>query len=97
MGFFMGKAEGHGENWHGHVTAVSVGPPHRRLGLANKLIEGLEQVSDKKNCYFVDLFVIVSNTVAINFCRQCSSGTACTAHVHSAQCTAGRTTRRLTT
>jgi len=70
MGYIMGKAEGHGENWHGHVTAVSVGPPHRRLGLANKLMEGLEQVSDKKNCYFVDLFVRVSNTVAINFYRQ---------------------------
>merc|ERR1712080_401891 len=26
--------------------------------------------SDKKNCYFVDLFVRVSNTVAINFYRQ---------------------------
>lgn len=70
MGYIMGKAEGHGENWHGHVTAVSVGPAHRRLGLANKLMEGLEEVSDKKNCYFVDLFVRVSNTVAINFYRQ---------------------------
>ena len=59
-GYIMGKAEGPNENWHGHVTAVSVGPEHRRLGLANKLMEGLEQVSEKKNCYFVDLFVRVS-------------------------------------
>merc|ERR1719228_1814178 len=66
----MGKSEGHNENWHGHVTAVSVGPEHRRLGLANKLMEGLEQVSEKKNCYFVDLFVRVSNKVAINFYQQ---------------------------
>lgn len=70
MGYIMGKAEGPNENWHGHVTAVSVGPEHRRLGLANKLMEGLEQVSEKKNCYFVDLFVRVSNKVAINFYQQ---------------------------
>ena len=32
MGYVMGKCEGVGENWHGHVTAVSVGPDYRRLG-----------------------------------------------------------------
>lgn len=26
----MGKAEGHGENWHGHVTALTVSPDYRR-------------------------------------------------------------------
>ena len=36
---------------------VTVGPEHRRLGLANRLMEGLEEISDGKNCYFVDLFV----------------------------------------
>ena len=36
-------------------------------GLANKLMEGLEEISDGKNCYFVDLFVRVSNKIAINF------------------------------
>ena len=32
MGYVMGKCEGVGENWHGHVTAVTVGPDYRRLG-----------------------------------------------------------------
>lgn len=43
----MGKAEGHGTNWHGHVTALSVAPDYRRLGLAAKLMSGLEEISEK--------------------------------------------------
>lgn len=87
----MGKAEGHGENWHGHVTALTVSPDYRRLGLAATLMNILEEVSEKlvfflktalcvntikscgfpnlflrKKAYFVDLFVRVSNKVAIN-------------------------------
>ena len=38
-------------------SQVTVGPEHRRLGLANRLMEGLEEISDGTNCYFVDLFV----------------------------------------
>ncbi len=41
----MGKAEGLGEDWHGHVTAVTVAPEFRRLGLARKLMDYLENVS----------------------------------------------------
>ncbi|CAH1790971.1 unnamed protein product [Owenia fusiformis] len=65
MGYIMGKAEGTKENWHGHVTALTVAPEYRRLGLAARLMKNLEETSDKKKCYFVDLFVRVSNTVAI--------------------------------
>jgi N-terminal acetyltransferase B complex catalytic subunit len=43
----MGKAEGVGEEWHGHVTALTVGPQYRRLGLARHLMHVLEQVSEK--------------------------------------------------
>ena len=32
MGYIMGKSEGQNDNWHGHVTAVTVGPQYRRLG-----------------------------------------------------------------
>ena len=53
-------------NWHGHVTAVTCAPSHRRLGLAAKLMSALEEISEKKHCFFVDLFVRVSNLVAIN-------------------------------
>ena len=45
----MGKAEGsvQNEQWHGHVTALTVGPEYRRLGLAAKLMTGLEQISEQ--------------------------------------------------
>nr|ACO14941.1 N-acetyltransferase 5 [Caligus clemensi] len=66
MGYIMGKAEGSGENWHGHVTAVTCDFTYRRLGLARRLMNALEMISEKRKCYFVDLFVRVSNVVAIN-------------------------------
>jgi N-terminal acetyltransferase B complex catalytic subunit len=66
MGYVMGKAEGEGELWHGHVTAITVSPKYRRMGLAKKLMGLLEEVSEKVyNGYFVDLFVRKSNAVAI--------------------------------
>lgn len=70
MAYIMGKAEGHGENWHGHVTALTVSPDYRRLGLATMLIKSLEEVSEKKQAYFVDLFVRVSNKVAMKMYQQ---------------------------
>lgn len=67
MAYIIAKAEGTGENWHGHVSAVTVGPAFRRLGLASKLMSFCEELSEEThNCYFVDLFVRKSNTVAIN-------------------------------
>jgi N-terminal acetyltransferase B complex catalytic subunit len=65
-GYVMGKAEGRGERWHGHVTAVTVAPSYRRMGLAKKLMRELEDVSEKvHDGYFVDLFVRRSNVNAI--------------------------------
>lgn len=77
MGYIMGKAEGSttptgvnpDENWHGHVTAVTCAPSHRRLGVAARLMAALERISEDKKCFFVDLFVRVSNAVAINMYR----------------------------
>ncbi|KAH1172992.1 hypothetical protein KIL84_016831 [Mauremys mutica] len=68
----MGKAEGSvaREEWHGHVTALSVAPEFRRLGLAAKLMELLEEISERKGGFFVDLFVRVSNQVAVNMYKQ---------------------------
>jgi ribosomal protein S18 acetylase RimI-like enzyme len=43
----IGKAEGTGKLWHGHVSAVSVSPPYRRLGMARVLMKDLEQLSEK--------------------------------------------------
>lgn len=43
----LGKVEvGEPKLWHGHVTALSVAPEYRRLGLARKLMNRLEVVSD---------------------------------------------------
>lgn len=55
MGYIMGKAEGPGEKWHGHVTAVTVAPEYRRLGLANQLMDSLETISEKLYTYIVSL------------------------------------------
>jgi ribosomal protein S18 acetylase RimI-like enzyme len=46
-GAVMGKVEGQGESWHGHVTAVSVAPEFRRQKLAKTLMHLLEEISDK--------------------------------------------------
>ena len=61
----MGKVEGYGENWHGHVTAISVGPEYRRLGLAAKMMEWLEDVSS--DMYGVCLNLLHSSFINSNF------------------------------
>jgi N-terminal acetyltransferase B complex catalytic subunit len=66
MSYLIAKVEGKGTDWHGHVTAVTVSPYFRRLGLAKSLMNHLERVSEERKCYFVDLFVRVSNTLAIS-------------------------------
>lgn len=71
MGYIMGKVEGEGAMWHGHVTAVTVSPEYRRQQLAGKLMALLEEISHKTyNAYFVDLFVRISNHAAINMYKK---------------------------
>ncbi|KIY71090.1 N-acetyltransferase [Cylindrobasidium torrendii FP15055 ss-10] len=66
MGYVIGKAEGQGSEWHGHVTAISVAPEYRRLSLARKMMGLLEFVSDQNyRGFFVDLYVRCTNQVAI--------------------------------
>ena len=50
--------------WHGHVTALSVAPQYRRLGLAKKLTQALERGCEEQNAWFVDLFVREGNDTA---------------------------------
>ncbi|KAG6829874.1 N(alpha)-acetyltransferase 20, NatB catalytic subunit [Tricholoma furcatifolium] len=67
MGYVLGKAEGSREEWHGHVTAITVAPEYRRLGLARKMMNLLELVSDEiYRGFFVDLYVRCANSVAID-------------------------------
>jgi N-terminal acetyltransferase B complex catalytic subunit len=65
MGYVIGRMEGSGSEWHGHVSALTVAPEFRRLGIADRLMRLLEECSDQYKGYFVDLFVRASNQVAI--------------------------------
>ena len=44
MGYILGKAEGNAKLWHGHVTAVTVSPEYRRLGVAKNLMAYLVRI-----------------------------------------------------
>ena len=37
MGYILGKAEGEGTKWHGHVTAVTVAPEYRYIAFCEDL------------------------------------------------------------
>jgi N-terminal acetyltransferase B complex catalytic subunit len=67
MGYIIGKVEGTGNLWHGHVSAVTVAPVYRRMGLARMLMQDFEETcANVHDAYFVDLFVRASNTLAIS-------------------------------
>lgn len=67
MGYIMGKVEGKALDWHAHITALSIAPVYRRLGIANLVMYLFEELSESVyDCYFVDLFVRMSNKVAID-------------------------------
>lgn len=42
----MGKVEGNKENWHGHVTCLSVAPEFRRQGVSKILMNDFEKTSE---------------------------------------------------
>jgi len=70
IGYIMGKAEGRDENWHGHVTCLTIRPDYRRRGMAGLLMTFLENISEAKKTYFVDLFVRKSNENAIGMYKR---------------------------
>ena len=55
--------------WHGHVTALTVAPQSRRLGLAQTLTEALERGCEEQDAWFVDLFVREGNATALGLYR----------------------------
>lgn len=55
--------------WHGHVTALTVAPQYRRLGLAKSLTGALERGCEEQNAWFVDLFVREGNETAVGLYR----------------------------
>lgn len=56
--------------WHAHITCLTVAPSARRLGHATRLSEALEEVGEKEKAWFVDLFVRVENTAAIELYKK---------------------------
>ncbi|XP_062523604.1 N-alpha-acetyltransferase 20-like [Corticium candelabrum] len=44
---------------------AQLAPEYRRLGVAAKLMNYFEDISEKKHCFFVDLLVRVSNNIAV--------------------------------
>ena len=56
--------------WHGHVTALTVAPQYRNLGLATTLTSLLESSCANANAYFVDLFVREGNEAALHMYRK---------------------------
>jgi N-terminal acetyltransferase B complex catalytic subunit len=50
--------------FHAQISALTVAPHARRLGLARTLSQSLEHSSDEYDAWFMDLFVRKSNTIA---------------------------------
>lgn len=57
MGYMIAKSEGIGKSWHGHVTALSVAPEFRRMGLASRLMLDFEDTSERYVCF--DKFLLL--------------------------------------
>ncbi|KAI4103549.1 MAG: hypothetical protein L6R37_003766 [Teloschistes peruensis] len=80
VGYVMGKVEQDppylmilGDRflpWHGHVTALTVAPQYRQMGLAKRLTARLDKACEQENAWFMDLFVRVSNKTAINMYKK---------------------------
>ena len=65
-GYLIAKVEGSGDQWHSHISALSIAPEFRKAGVATMLCDYFEKVSSTvHDCYFADLFVRVSNKLAI--------------------------------
>ncbi|KJP85345.1 hypothetical protein AK88_05006 [Plasmodium fragile] len=65
-GYIIGKEEGLGENYHGHVTALSIEEDSRRTGKGVDLMNEFEKISRGIHmANFVDLFVRITNEPAI--------------------------------
>ncbi|KAG7883294.1 hypothetical protein KL925_000688 [Ogataea polymorpha] len=67
QGYMLAKTEGKGKDWHAHISAVTVNPNYRRIGLASTLCSSLERFTENEpyEVYFIDLFVRCNNKLAI--------------------------------
>ncbi|TQS36465.1 hypothetical protein Golomagni_03086 [Golovinomyces magnicellulatus] len=76
--YIMGKLESsppyainspHYLPFHAHITALTVAPHSRRMGLARTLSSSLEAAADSYQAWFVDLFVRKGNVIAQSLYR----------------------------
>lgn len=70
VGYLIGKHEGLQENFHAHVTALSIAPSYRNMGIAKELMRLFEVNADINKAYFMDLFVRKGNLPAVNFYKK---------------------------
>ncbi|VEU23164.1 DEKNAAC104249 [Brettanomyces naardenensis] len=71
-GYMLAKTEGQvaKKEWHAHISAVTIDPNYRRIGLGSYLCKTLETYTQEEkpyNAFFIDLFVKCNNTLAITF------------------------------
>lgn len=67
-GYMLAKTEGKAKEWHAHISAVTVDPNYRRVGLGSYLCDQLKIVVEPArpiHAWFIDLFVKCSNKTAI--------------------------------
>lgn len=67
VAYILGKVEGEGDDWHGHITAISVAGEFRGSGVAHSLLDRLESASFAVGSHYVDLYVRASNAQALKF------------------------------
>lgn len=70
IGYLIGKHEFSDEDFHAHVTALTVAPQFRKWKFGTSLMGLLEENCRKNGGKFIDLFVRVNNKKAVNFYKQ---------------------------
>jgi ribosomal protein S18 acetylase RimI-like enzyme len=63
----MAKVEGNTDNWHGHVTCLSVAPEFRRQGVSKELMNVFEKISEMFVIFNSHLYIKLELTIEFNF------------------------------
>ncbi|OVA12585.1 GNAT domain [Macleaya cordata] len=71
MGYILGKVEGQEIHKHCEIASVAVAGEYGKLALVKKLVDRLEEVTDKiDKAFYMDVMVRPSNTVAKEMYRR---------------------------
>lgn len=69
LGYIFGKLENKQYDCI-HVSALSVGPPYRKMGIASELMRIIEMNGNFYGVFFADLYVRNSNNTAVEFYKR---------------------------